>query len=370
MPYEIVCSSCGSKMDNLSEWRCKSCRGPFKVSLNNTFSKQLIKNEVHSMWRYAEMFPWAEKGSVTSFGEGGAPMVRLQGDVFLKLEYVSPTGSFKDRGTSMMFTSILPYLKRKGVKTVVEDSSGNAGASISAYSAYLGLQCHIYTPKTVSGPKAKQIEAYGARLVKVKGSRDQVAKAAEDACREEAFYASHVLNPFFSEGMRTVSYEIAEDFDWKPPDYVFLPCSAGTLLLGVVRGFKHLLDSNMISETPTIVAAQSEQVSPVYHAVKNLPYEPPSKVDSVADALASVRPTRLKEMVEVLKLCRGEAEIASDAETLQGRKELSKRGFYVEPSSAVAYACYAKWRRAGRIKDGEKTVVILSGAGFKSELQV
>ena len=344
------------------------CGSPFSVTISTTFDKNALMERKHSMWRYSKVFPWINESNLASQGEGGTPSINIDKNVELKLEYISPTGSFKDRGTSMMFSSIISFLKKNKITRIIEDSSGNAGASISAYSAYLGLDCHIYAPNTVSGLKAKQIESSGATLVKVNGTREQVAKAAENSSRKSGFYASHIFNPFFNEGMRTVSYEICEQLNWNAPDYVFLPCSAGTLLLGVANGFRHLFDSGIISRIPTIVAGQTKQISPLYHAFQELPYSRPDRFDSIADALVSVEPPRLREMIESLRLCSGNVEITTEKEILESHTELARRGIYVEPSSAVSYSCFNKWRTSGRIQPEDNVTVILTGSGLKSDL--
>ena len=314
------------------------------------------------------MFPWIKNNNIVTLGEGGTPLIKDENNVSFKLEYVSPTGSFKDRGTAMMFSSIIQDLKNKKIKRVTEDSSGNAGASISAYSAYLKLECHIYAPETVSGAKAKQIELIGSTLIKVKGSRDKLMKAAEEAASGDTFYASHIFNPFFAEGTRTLAYEISDQLNWNVPDYVFLPCSAGTMLLGVIKGFKQMFNSNIITKMPIIIAGQTEQVSPLYHEFHGKKYIPLKSITSVADALTSVNPPRLKEMSELLKINNGNVEIASEEEIIKNYKILSKKGFYSEPSSAVAYSCFKKWARLGKINPNDKVVVVLSGSGLKSTL--
>ena len=160
---------------------------------------------------------------------GGAP-------VLFKLEFTMPTGSFKDRGMTVMVS----YLKSRGIDRVLEDSSGNAGASLSAYAAAGGLSCRILVPETASYPKIAQIAACGADVVTIKGSRQDVAEAALRQSAE-IFYASHNWQPFFVEGVKTLAYELWEQLGFRAPDNVVVPLGYGSNVLGCERGFDELL---------------------------------------------------------------------------------------------------------------------------------
>ena len=239
---------------------------------------------------------------------------------------------------------------------------------IAAYAARAGIKAKIYVPESVSGPKFNQIQSYGAEIVKVAGSRSHVA---EEAQRPEAgkIYVGHILHPLFRDGIRSLAYEIAEQCNWEVPDHVYLPVSAGTLLLGVISGFKHLVNSNAIKSMPTVVACQTAQVSPLYHLFKNLDYAPPKTVTSIADALVSVNPPILELMHEQLKSVRGDAVMVEEDETREAYGELARKGFFVEPSSAVAYAGYRKQVRNGEVSSDASVVLILSGSGLKTTLR-
>ncbi|MFQ5763054.1 MAG: pyridoxal-phosphate dependent enzyme, partial [Candidatus Bathyarchaeia archaeon] len=248
---------------------------------------------------------------------------------------------------------------------VVEDSSGNAGASIAAYCANAGMGCDIYSLTSIAPRKEQQITAFGARLHKVAGDREVMSAAAQKAAAR-SFYASHIWNPFFIEGTMTVAYEISEALGWKAPDVVFIPTSAGTLLLGAIKGFEHLREADVIEHTPLVVAVQPEAVSPVYHSLRGLPYNP-GQLSKLADALVSQRPARLKQMVSTLKRLKSESEIVSDREITAATKELASRGFFAEPSAAVSWAAWCKWKQKGKLRDNT-AVLVLTGSGLKSWL--
>jgi len=365
--FEIYCIRCGRSRQKEADWRCV-CGGPFESKQEERFKKRLIDGEERSIWRYRKYLPEVPKMNLTSLGEGGTPLLQLgreEPNVLVKVEYVNPTGSFKDRGSTVLISYAIGVTERLGFRKAIEDSSGNAGASIAAYCAHAGLQCEIFVPEKVQAVKLAQIEAYGAKVRKVAGTRRHLSGVAE-AEAKDAFYASHIWNPFFTEGTKTLAYEIAESLSWKPPDVVFCPTSAGSLLIGLYKGFIHLAESDVIESVPRIVAVQSLQVSPIFHEFKGLSYSPPERLDTVADALISTEPTRKDEMLGLLRRWNGDCEVAEDNEILESVRELARLGFYVEPSSATAHAAWKRWKREGKINRDTKVVIPLTGTGLKA----
>ncbi len=325
------------------------------------FRPQKILKSENSLWRYKVFYPYVKEGDIVSLGEGWTPLIKLKTDLFLKLDYLNPSGSFKDRGSTVLISAIRRFIKKD--MFIAEDSSGNAGASIAAYAAYTGIRAKIYVPESVSGQKFEQIKIYGAEVIKVRGGR---TKVAEEAMKPEPgkLYVGHIYNPLFRDGMRTVAYELYEQLGGRTPSIVFLPVSAGTLLLGVIDGFKHLVDSNIIDEMPLIVACQTKSVSPLYHRLKGLKYSPPDRVETVADALVSTNPPLLDLMVKKMREVGGDSVVVEEDEILEAYWELASRGIFVETSSAVAYAAYKKYETD---LEGPK-VVILTGFGLKTRI--
>ena len=331
------------------------------------FETKKIHKKCHSLWRYAKFFPYVEKADIITLGEGWTPVVKASENLYFKLENLNPTDSFKDRGSTVLISALHKLIK-KNCGYLSEDSSGNAGASIAAYAARAGLKAKIYVPENVSGPKLDQIKFYGAEVVKVSGNRSRVAEEAQKT-EKGKFYVGHILHPLFRDGIRSLAYEIAEQFEWHSPERIYLPVSAGTLLLGVIDGFKHLLESNVIKVMPKIVACQTRQASPLYHKFKNIPYMPPEKVTSIADALVSVNPPLLDVMVKSLRDVNGDAILVEENEIFDAFIELARKGFFVEPSSAVAYAAYKKQFGRVEVSKGGSVVVILTGTGLKTVLK-
>ena len=367
MNYEIRCTSCHKASVSILDFRCPSCGEPLDLGLDFNFEPGLVQMKNYSAWRYSRFYPYVDAKDTVTLGEGWTPLVRFSNNLHFKLDSLNPTGSFKDRGSTTLISAIHRLVKKQR-GYIAEDSSGNAGASIAAYSARAQLKAQIYVPESVSGPKFNQIKSYGMPVVKVAGSRSEVAERAQKA-EKGKLYVGHIFHPFFRDGIRTLAYEIAEQFNWKTPERVYLPVSAGTLLLGVISGFRHLVDSGTICDLPKIIACQTRQVSPLYHRIRKLEYKAPKKVTSIADALVSTNPPLLDLMVKELQETDGDAEMVDEGEIMNAFTELAHKGFFVEPSSAVAYAAHQKQLRNKEVSKAEKTVIVLTGHGLKTTLQ-
>jgi len=364
--YEIKCSKCSRTSPSVLDFKC-SCGSPFETHLPFGFEKKKIRKRNYSLWRYVNWFPYVREKEIMSLGEGWTPLIEFSNGLHFKLDQLNPTGSFKDRGSTVLISALHKAVK-KAEGYVSEDSSGNAGASIAAYAARAGLNAKVYVPENVSGPKFNQIKFYGARVVKVSGGRNKVAEEAQKP-EKRKLYVGHILHPLFRDGIRSLAYEITEQLSWHVPERIYLPVSAGTLFLGVISGFKHLVESNVIENMPKIVACQTKQVSPLYHRFKNLSYTPPEKIASIADALVSVNPPLLNLMLKRLREANGDAVIVEEDEIFHAFIELAGKGLFVEPSSAVAYAAYKKQLKNQETSKDDKTVIILTGTGLKTTLE-
>ena len=227
--------------------------------------------------------------------------------VLLKIDYLFPTGSYKDRGATVLISK----MKEWGIEKVVEDSSGNAGSAIAAYCAKAGIECKIYVPHTASPGKLVQIQAYGATLKKVEGSRERTAEKAMEAASKIP-YASHCWNPFFLHGTKTFAFEVWEQMDWKTPDTLVLPIGHGTLFLGTTLGFKELKEAGMIKRIPKMVGIQSASCAPLYQAFKEGWREtrPIEKKETIDRSLTETRTRKQSILTENRNLERRAQELS------------------------------------------------------------
>ncbi len=362
-PATPACVRCGSPAPGPTAWCCAACGGPFELPPLD-LDPGVLDPRASGLWRYRAWLPLA--GDPVSLGEPETPLVAVAWDearTLMKVEGLLPTGSFKDRGTAAMVT----HLRRVGARHVVEDSSGNAGASVAGYCARAGIACAIYVPEIASPAKLRQVEAYGARLVRVPGSREATAEAARRAAAQTA-YASHVWSPYFLAGTRTCAFELWEQLDRRAPDHVVLPVGSGTLLLGLARGFDALRAAGLVAGVPRLWAVQAASVAPLVRALGGEPVVPPPEgwTAPVAEGIAIARPVREQEILAALRASRGGAVAVDDASVLAAQAELARQGLYAEPTSAAAPAGLRTLLAAGRIGRQEQTVVVLTGHGLKT----
>lgn len=362
---ELVCQSCNRRFDeNSCLWRCP-CGSYFNLSFKGGFPKREIQGRPPSLWRYREALPFTDGDKIVSLGEGFTPLVPWEGQglrLYLKLEFLFPTGSFKDRGASVMMSK----LNSLEIPHVVEDSSGNAGAAIAAYAGRAGIKCDIYVPRAISGDKLTQIRGYGAKVIKVEGSREETAQAAM-AAAQKSYYASHAWNPYFFQGTKTFAFEVWEQLGFRAPAAIVLPLGHGTLFLGAYYGYRELFEAGEIEGLPRLFGVQAAACGPLYQAFLRGSEEIPdiSPGETIADGIRIARPLRGREVLRATRETGGTIISVTDTEVVVALKELARSGLYAEPTGAVAYAGVTKLKEAGLLQESE-VVVPLTGSGLKA----
>lgn len=344
---------------------CSDAGRPMIISALPGISRDDIEVGERSLWRYRACLP-LEIDQPISLGEGCTPLVQQAWGTyrpFFKLEWFAPTGSFKDRGTSVM----LSYLQQAGVDAVLEDSSGNGGSSVAGYGAAGGLSVKIIAPAYTSPAKIAQVRAYGAEVELVDGPRE--ASQAEAIRQSESiFYASHNWQPFFLQGTKTQAYEIWEDLGFRSPDNVIMPVGAGSSLLGCYYGFAELLAAGQIGSLPRLFAAQPLNCSPVdasFQAGVDTPV-PREVRTTIAEGTAITRPLRLRQLIEALRVSEGATVAVTEDELITALGRLCAAGLFVEPTSASAAAAFERLTGNGTIGPTQSTVILLSGSGLKA----
>ena len=365
---EYVCNRCGTTyLIDAIRYRC-DCGQPLELRKRAiAFPINKITQRANTLWRYREAIPISDDASVVSFGEGMTPLVALNQfpyNLYMKLDFVFPTVSYKDRGASVLVSKI----RELGVGKIVEDSSGNAGAAIAAYSARAGIDCTIHCPASTSKGKLAQIALYGAKLKLIDGNRAATTQAVLQAA-ETTYYASHNWNPFFLEGIKTVAFEIVEQLGWKAPDKVICPVGYGSIYMGLYIGFRELYDQKIISNLPCLLGVQSAACSPIYKAYaenKGQIERFPQTKETLAEGITSELPIRAQMILEAISETNGAFTIVNDEEIKDGIKILAAEGIFVEPTSAVIIAAFNKFAEGGIIREGDLTVSILTGSGLKA----
>ena len=385
---DFICSRCGKKAPVTTREALCECGGLWKLDFQPPlFDPDLIDRREWSLFRYRAFLPLEEtegakeenaavNGSparaartqhdgwrAVSLGEGMTPIVRLDEDVLLKMDYFMPTLSFKDRGAAVL----IAHCRAIGVDSVIQDSSGNAGNSIAAYSARAGIQCEIYVPEGTSPAKIAMIRSHGARVTIVPGSRDQCAEVCRaKVAQEGTYYASHVYNPFFYEGTKTYIYEVWEQLG-RIPAHLFVPLGNGTLFLGMVKALEELLAAGFIAKMPRIIAVQSEHCDPIARAYEDGASSPAhiTPLPTLAEGIAIGVPVRGEEILYYIYKYNMKVITAPEERILEARAALAGHGIYCEHTSAATYAAYLAWcEKHGRTYD---SLIPMCGAELKSD---
>jgi threonine synthase len=320
-------------------WRC-DCGGLLEILFQARFEREKIARRKPTLWRYREAIPVSDDVNVVSFDEGMTPMIPVElgpGRLFLKLEALFPTGSYKDRGA----TVLLSKAKELGIERIVEDSSGNAGCAIAAYAAKAGIRCEILVPENVSPGKLAQIRFYGASLRSVPGCREDTARAAM-AAAETTYYASHSWNPFFFQGTKTFAYEVWEQMGFRAPEALLLPAGNGTLLIGSYIGFRELMEAGLVERIPRHIAVQAASCAPLLAMYRGGLDAVPAveSRETLAEGVAIAAPVRGKQIVDIVRRTGGEVVAVDDAQVEKTLLLLGRKGLYVEPTSALPVAAF------------------------------
>jgi len=373
-PAPLACPACGAEY--VDRWRC-TCGHPLE------FARQPLPDGPapdpasfdtrEGLWSFQAFLPVEQQ---VSLGEGMTPLEDAPAwDAQFKLEYVFPTGSFKDRGA----TATLSRALELGVDRVVEDSSGNAGAAIATYAARAGIDAEIYVPASVKQSKLRAIEAAGATPVRVEGSRQDVTDACVEAAVSEdkgstgdgqpgddgasgAWYASHAWNPAFFAGTATVAYETALQRDWEVPDAVVTPLGHGTLFLGAYRGFRALKAAGWTDSIPRMYGAQAAGYAPIAAELHGTD----EGTNDVADGIQIRDPVQKDAILAAIEETGGDAIALGEEPVADELQRLHGAGFYTEPTCAVASAALRAYRERGEIHPDEDVVVPLTGSGLKT----
>ena len=359
----LECTECGwlHEADMLT-LHCGECGAPLDVRYADAHEQTID-------WHGLDMpVPYHTKPPSATLGEGHTPVVRLPnvGDrigasrIYGKLEFMNPTGSFKDRGAATMLSAAIEH----EVTEIVEDSSGNAGGSVAAYAARAGIVAHIFAPSTAPEAKMGQIRVYQARAHPIPGPRQASTDAAIDyQQRHGIVYASHNLSPYFIEGTKTFAYEVATRMS-PAPDHIVIPVGNGSLLLGAWKGYRELSARGAVAGVPRLHAVQAEAVMPIAAEFRG-DVAPPGG-STVAGGIAVGMPPRKAQVLRAIRDSGGTAIAVDDDAIIEWHRTLaSSEGIYAEPTSAAAFAGLERLIDLGLIGRDDVVLVPVTGFGLK-----
>jgi len=375
----LRCPSCGESPASKTVFHCGRCKRVLEVNvevarLTRADFRTMRDSRDHSIWRWFDFFPVEDPGSIVSLGEGSTPLIHAARlgerlhipNLYLKNDTVLPTGSLKDRSNSVG----LSVGKELGFTTAAVMSTGNAAASVAAYSAAAGLKSVVLVPKGTAPSKIIQARAYGATVIVVDGNFDyEVARLYKAAVQEFGWYDCLSSNPYRDEGKKSYAYEFVDQLDGRIPDWVIHPTAGGTGIYAMWKGFKEFLSLGWIERAPKLVAAQSEAAAPIVAAFEKglTDFEPVVACETVAESIQVGNPAALGwRALAALRESKGTAVALSDEEILEAQLLTgSLAGIFAEPAAATSVAAARKLRERGVIGRDDLVVCNLTGHGLK-----
>jgi len=380
MNYELRCRECGKSWGNQPRSICDDCFSPLEVSydyaaLRSRFTRESIVQGPPSMWRYSSLLPLPENYQ-PSLPVGFTPLLRAPHlgerlgrakNLYVKNDAVClPTLSFKDRVVAVA----LAQAREFGFEVVSCSSTGNLANAVAAQAARNGFQAWIFVPADLEAAKILNTQVYGAKLVRIAGSYDQVNRLCSQIADERRWGFVNVnLRPYYAEGSKTVGYEIAEQMGWRLPDNVVVPMAGGSLITKIKKAFDELIELSLVEPKPfRIFGAQATGCSPISTAVKagNADIDP-QKPATIARSLAIGNPSDGHYAIKTITKSGGWAEDVSDAEVVESMQLLAEtEGIFTETAGGVTVGCARKLVRQGRIQPDETTVLCITGNGLKT----
>jgi threonine synthase len=375
----LQCKECGERYPLEARFVCDNCFGPLEVAhdlsgLDPATTRRRIQAGPLSIWRYADFLPF-EGRPKTALDAGMTPLLRSERlaerlglrEVWVKNDAANPTHSFKDR----VVTVALAKARELGYEVVACASTGNLANAVAAHAAAAGLDSYVFIPADLEEQKVLATGVYGAKVVKVEGTYDDVNRLCTQlaAEREQWAFVNVNVRPYYSEGSKTLGYEIAEQLGFELPDRVVAPVASGSLFTKIARGFEEWREVGLIEgETPTFNGAQAEGCSPVAQAfAAGKDVCRPVKPDTIAKSLAIGDPADGPYALELARRSGGSIESVSDDEIRAGIKLLAETtGIFTETAGGVTTAVLRKLAEAGAIDSDERVVLVITGEGLKT----
>jgi len=343
-------------------------------NISKNFSRvEIVTSEKKNFSRYLDILPIDSPDSIPPLVTGPTPLrraMKLEHDfgvdeIWIKDDTVLPTGSFKDRASSM----VVAIAAEKGIETIATASTGNAATALAGMAASAELSSVIFVPESAPKAKLTQIAVYGGRLVPIKGNYDQAFELSTEACREYGWYNRNTAcNPFTIEGKKTAALEIWEQMEFSAPDWVVVPTGDGVILAGIEKGFSDLHRMGLVEKMPKLAVIQAEGCQPIVKSFLsgNPEIEPELTPRTIADSISVGVPRAGRWVMQALSSCGGTCLAVSDEEIISAIAYLgSSMGVFAEPAAATAVAGLKKMIESGSISGGERVAVLVTGNGLK-----
>jgi len=371
------CVRCGREYAAAPDLTNCACGGILDIvydydAIRARFTKELLaKRENRSMWRYRELLPVEPDTPDTPLRVGWSPLYeagRLAeqlglGRLFVKDDGQNPTASLKDRASAMAVAKA----REAGAKVIACSSTGNAASSLAGNAAAAGLETYIFVPSRAPKGKVAQLMTFGATVVSVQGSYEDTFELSKQAIARWGWYNRNAaINPYLSEGKKTVALEIMEQLGWEVPDYIAISVGDGCTIAGLWKGLKDLYAIGFIDRLPRLISAQAEGCCPINRAIaEDKPWRPMEE-NTLADSIAVGVPRNADKALLAIRESNGLAVNVSDAEIMAAQKLLGRAcGVFGEPAGVTGTAGIQKLCEQGVLGRNDTVVTVVTGNGLK-----
>ncbi len=371
------CVKCGKTYEATPNLTTCECGGILDIVYDYDYIKsQLTKEKLaerrnNSMWRYRELLPVEDTTADTPLRVGWSPLYeadRLAAELGIKKLYVkddgvNPTASLKDRASAMAVAKA----REAGAKVIACSSTGNAASSLAGNAAAAGLKTYIFVPSRAPKGKVAQLMTFGATVISVQGSYEETFELSEAAIDKWGWYNRNAaINPYLSEGKKTVGLEIMEQLQWKAPDYIAISVGDGCTIAGLWKGLKDLYAIGFIDKLPRLISAQAAGCCPLNRAIaENKPWHPMEE-NTLADSIAVGVPRNADKALMAIRESNGLVVNVTDEEIMAAQKLLGRTcGVFGEPAGVAGSAGLKKLCEEGKIEKDATVVSVVTGNGLK-----
>src|SRR5215212_10030480 len=379
MPAQALqCKECREQYALEARFVCDHCFGPLEVAydhsgLDAAETKRRIQAGPQDIWRYADFLPF-EAPPRTALAGGGTPLIRADrlaktlgvGEVWVKNDAANPTHSFKDR----VVTVAVAKARELGYGVVACASTGNLANAVAAHAAAAGLESYVFIPSDLEEQKVLATGVYGTKLVAVNGNYDDVNRLCTELSAERDWAFVNVnMRPYYSQGSKTLGFEICEQLGWTIPDRIVAPVASGSLFTKIARGVEEWREVGLVEgEAPTMNGAQALGCSPVAHAFEQgWDICKPVKPATIAKSLAIGNPADGAYALELARRTGGGVDSVTDDEIVDGIRLLAETtGIFTETAGGVTTAVLRKLAERGDIGPDERVVLVITGEGLKT----
>ena len=371
------CVRCGRTYEAIPTLTTCQCGGILDIVYDYEHIKTVLTRETlarrrdNSMWRYRELLPVEEETEAPPLRVGWSPLYRARAlaerlglrALYIKDDGINPTASLKDRASAMAVAKA----REAGARVIACSSTGNAASSLAGNAAAAGMETYIFVPSRAPKGKVAQLMTFGATVVSVQGSYEETFELSRQAIGHWGWYNRNAaVNPYLSEGKKTVGLEILEQLDWQVPDFIAISVGDGCTIAGLWKGLKDLYALGWIDRLPRLISVQAAGCCPINRAIESGEDWRPMEENTLADSIAVGVPRNADKALQAIRESRGLTVNVSDEEIMAAQKLRGlTSGVFGEPAGVTGTAGVKKLCEQGKIPPDASVVSVVTGSGLK-----